>query len=274
MINWYPGHIAKATRDLKAKIALVDALIELVDARAPESSRFSLVDDLAKQKQRVVVLNKADLADPELLKQWLQLFRQRGLSVVAIESVSGKGIPSLHGKLNEHHQALAAKMKAKGRLARPLRVMVVGPPNVGKSSLINRLVGKRKAHVANKPGVTRAASWIRIGEGLELIDTPGVIPPKLDDQERALKLAMIGSVSQESYDPLEVARAAFDLFGREFPRFLEKLGAANLEEFAKARNCLGPGGGLDLDRAAKTFMADLRSGRLGRMTLDLPAQNT
>lgn len=270
LINWYPGHIAKAQRELREKVKLTDFVLELVDARVPASSRFDVTRQLLGERPRIVVLTKADLADPGKTQAWQRALRAEGLPCVVLNAQTGQGLTGLQKLMADEAARVTARMKARGRLPRASRVMVVGLPNVGKSSLINRLARKRAAQVGDKPGVTRDIRWIKLGGQLELLDTPGIIPPKLDDQELALKLAMIGSVSTEAYEPVLVAPAAIELLQRLSPATLAAWPSPSVEGFARARGILGAGGQLDEGRAARMFLQDLRGGVLGVMTLDAP----
>ncbi len=271
VIQWFPGHIGKALRELKERLKIIDFVLELVDARIPESSRFGQTSELFQHKPVIVVLTKSDLADPERTRYWVQRWRSQGLRVVSLNAHSGEGISGLKQEIARLNADVQAKMKARGRLPRPARVMVVGLPNVGKSSLINRLTRSGKAKTGDKPGVTRAPSWIRIGKDLELMDTPGIIPPKLEDPIVAIKLAMTGAVSTEAYDPAEVARFALGMLQQEAPGTLAGFGPeVDLEVIGKKRGILKPGGVIDPERVARNFLADLRTGALGPMTLDAP----
>ncbi|HEY9856579.1 MAG TPA: ribosome biogenesis GTPase YlqF [Stenomitos sp.] len=270
-IQWFPGHIAKAQRELKERLKIIDFVLELVDARIPESSRFGQTTEIFQHKPVIVVFTKSDLADPERTKAWIQRLRSKGIRAVALNAHSGEGISALKQEITRLNADVQAKMKARGRLPRPARVMVVGLPNVGKSSLINRITRSGKAKTGDKPGVTRAPSWIRIGKDLELMDTPGIIPPKLEDPIVALKLAITGAVSTEAYDPAEVARFAIGMLQEFAPDTLTSFGpAVDLEVIGKKRGILKPGGHIDPERTARNFLADLRTGALGPMTLDVP----
>lgn len=273
IIHWYPGHIAKAERQLREKLKLVDAVVELVDARLPLSTHFQLVDDIISQKDRVMVLNKTDLSfsgSPHMASNyWIK----QGIPCVYMNALKGKGKENLLKELNVFVVKLHKKMKARGRLPRKLRVMVLGLPNVGKSSLINRLINKRSMKVQNKPGVTRSQQWVRLGKDLELMDTPGVIPTKLEDQNLALKLALIGSVSNEAYDPIRAARLALDLFRNEFPGFLTKVYGsedATLKSIGTKRQFKQKGDEIDIERTAKTLFFEMRTGQLGPILLESP----
>lgn len=270
-IHWFPGHIAKAQRELKDRLPIIDFVLELVDARIPESSRFGQTAELIKSKPSIVVLTKTDLADPERTRAWVRRLRDLGQQVVSLNANTGAGISDLKQEISKLNVKVQAKMKARGRLPRPARIMVVGLPNVGKSTLINRLTRTGRAKTGDKPGVTRVPSWIRIGKDLELMDTPGIIPPKLGEPISALKLAMTGSVSTEAYDPLEVARFAIIILQEHAPSLLAPFEPnPSVEAFARSRGFLKQGEQLDLERASRTFLSDLRSGALGPMTLDTP----
>ena len=266
LIHWYPGHIAKARRELSEKLKLVDVVLELVDARLPQTSRVS--GSILGNKPRVVVFTKGDLAVPERTKAWIDHLRQSGERVVTLNAQTGQGLSQLKSELEAVADRVSEKMASRGRLPRASRVMVAGLPNVGKSSLINKLTKRRAAPVGDKPGITRAPSWIRLGKSLELLDTPGIIPPKLEDQAIALKLAMTGGVGELAYDPTLVVPEALQVLLAMAPRTLSGFEEPSLEAIAKARGCFKAGGQLDLERAARTFMHDLRSGALGPLTLD------
>jgi ribosome biogenesis GTPase A len=270
-IQWFPGHIAKAQRELRERLAIIDFTLELVDARIPASSRFGQTAELIKGKPSIVVLTKADLADPGRTRSWIQALRASGQPAVAVNALKGEGISGLKQEISALSAAVQARMAARGRRPRPARVMVVGLPNVGKSSLINRLTRSGKARTGDKPGVTRAAAWIRIGHDLELLDTPGIIPPKLEDPVAAIKLAMTGAVGSEAYDPLEVARFGLQFLAELAPSLLEPFGSeADLATIARARGWIKAGNVPDLERASRSFLAELRQGAFGPFTLDPP----
>lgn len=268
LINWYPGHIAKAQNSLKEKLKLIDFVLELVDARVPSGSRFDVTRQLLGEKPRVLVFTKADLANPGLTRAWLKHYQGEGQAAVILNAQTGQGLNILQKLLQVEADKVTAKMTKRGRLPRASRVMVVGLPNVGKSSLINKLARKRAVNVGDMPGITRNVRWIRLGKMLELLDTPGIIPPKLDNQDLALKLAMIGSVSTEAYDPMLVAPAAIELLLRIAPELLSELPEPTVAGFARKRGVILPGGGPDLAKASRMFMHDLRGGAMGTLTLD------
>jgi ribosome biogenesis GTPase A len=272
-IQWYPGHIAKAQRVLKERLAVVDMVIEIADSRIPESSRFPEAKRLIGAKPTVLVLAKPDLAEHGATVTWA-----KKLGAVVVDGRSGQGIGGVKKRLGDLKAQVDAKMKARGRLPRAARVMVIGLPNVGKSSFINRLAGKRKAPTGDKPGITRAPGWIRLGGDLELLDTPGLISPRLDDPLVSFKMVLVGAVSDEAYDPQEVARVALSWVGRDYPEGLAAyardermpefaVSAESLEALAEARKWLNQGRP-DLQRAARTFIHDLQDGALGPMSWD------
>lgn len=268
LINWYPGHIAKAQNSLKEKLKLIDFVLELVDARLPSGSRFDVTRQLLGDKPRVLVLTKADMAIHARTRAWLAEYQAKGQAAVLINAQTGEGLPKLTKLMQVEVDKVTAKMTARGRLPRAARVMVVGLPNVGKSSLINKLAKKRTANVGDKPGITRDVRWIKLGKQLELLDTPGIIPPKFEDQDLALRLALIGSVSTEAYDPILVAPAAIEVLAAYAPETLAGLPEPTIEAFARKRGIVLPGNEPDILRASRMFLHDLRGGVLGRMTLD------
>lgn len=272
-IQWYPGHIAKVQPKLQQLVKLVDLIVEVLDARLPSSSHFALADKLAAHKSRVLVLNKVDLADPQALAPWIRAWEARGFRVERLTTTTDKGLQQLKGVLADEARVLNGRLAKKGILPRPLRLMILGLPNVGKSTIINRLTKRRSAQTGDKPGVTRGTQWVRVAKGLELLDTPGLIPPRLDDPELALKLALVGAVSTEAYDPLEVARVAMRYLDAKRPGYLAGIGEpATIEAYAQQRGFLLPGGHADVNRTAKTFLLDLRDGRFGPLCLDDPPE--
>lgn len=271
LVSWYPGHIAKALREVREHLKLIDVVLELADGRLPAGSRVPDIDKLAGSKERLVVVTKGDLAEPAAVRGWQRAWERQGLESVLVNAQSGKGVPQLLAAIQRRSEALRQRLRARGRLARAPRVMVLGLPNVGKSSLINRLVRRSKVAVADKPGVTRVLHWVRITPEVEMLDTPGVMPPRLDDAPVRLQLVMIGCIPERAYDPLGMAQAAVPWLAREFPGYLkDKRGQpiATLPEFAAARGLRLGAAALDLERAARTFLHDFRAGKWGPITLD------
>lgn len=282
-VQWFPGHMAKTKRLIQGNLKLVDVVIELLDARVPLSSANPLIREIVGGKPRLVALNKADLADEAQTKRWLAYFRSQGLSALAIDSLSGAGLKALVQKAETLARAKTHKLVAKGAKPRAARAMVLGIPNVGKSSLINRLAGAAKAKVENRPGVTRDKQWIRVGRDLELLDMPGILWPKFEDPVVGMRLAFVGSVSDEVYDVEATVKRLLEWLsahcsGRLIERYrltkeeaqadAEKL----LEHIGKHRGCLLKGGVLDEEKAQRLLLADLRGGRLGRLTFDEPPE--
>ncbi|CUH95629.1 Ribosome biogenesis GTPase A [Propionispora sp. 2/2-37] len=283
-INWFPGHMAKAQRMIREHLKLVDVVIELLDARIPVSSANPVIKEIIENKPRIVALNKADLAEAEWNEYWSGVFRDQGLQVVALEAITGKGTKALIGKVEQAASDTITRLAAKGIRPRAVRAMILGIPNVGKSSLINRLLGAATVRTADKPGVTRGKQWIKISKNLELLDTPGVLWPKIEDSEVALKLAITGAINDEVYD-LEQVMSKFLCLLREHysERIVEryKLNEPLPEEneellglIGAKRGCLRAGGIVDYDKARKIILNEFRGGKLGRFTLDRGIENS
>ena len=275
-IQWYPGHIAKAERRLREQINLTDVVIEVLDARIPLSSRYKNLGKFTGEKPRLLILNKADIADPVLNSKWKDYFTDQGQNVVLTSASSGKDISSVIKHVVTLGDPVMEKLKAKGRLSRPVRVIVVGMPNVGKSSIINKLVKTAKAKTGQKAGVTRATQWIRVNPKVELLDSPGVIPAKLESQEMGEKLAMVNSIGEAAYDRIEVAKTLvatlYNRYKKIFCKYYKLEGfddeQPTLEDIAKSRGLLLQKGKLDTDRAASLVLVDFRSGKIGRLSLE------
>jgi len=276
--QWYPGHMTKAVRMMQDHIKLIDLIIELVDARIPFSSHNPDIDKLAAGKSRIVLLNKSDLADPIYNKQWISFLEGQGAHVLEINSKSGSGVKSIQGLVREACKEKIERDRRRGIVNRPVRAMVVGIPNVGKSTFINAFVGKACAKTGNKPGVTKGKQWIRLGKGLELLDTPGILWPRFEDQQVGMRLAFIGSMNDEVVIMDELAcdliRCLEQLYPQALPQRYDICGTGDppfvLTDIAKSRSCYSRGQELDLERAATLLLDDYRSGRLGRMTLERP----
>lgn len=279
-IQWYPGHMTKARRMMQENIKLIDLIIELVDARAPLSSRNPDIDDLGKGKARLILLNKADLASERVNDAWSAYFREKGCFVVRLDSRSKNGMKEVQSVIQDACKEKTERDRKRGILNRPVRAMVVGIPNVGKSTFINSFAGRACAKTGNRPGVTKGAQWIRLNKQVELLDTPGILWPKFDDQQVGLRLAMLGSVNDEILNLEELAVELGEFLLAHFPAALEeryKITVAEdmkkdeiLPAIAAARGCLSKGGEADLAKAASFLMDDFRSGRLGRITLEFP----
>lgn len=274
--QWYPGHMTKARRMMQENIKLIDLVIELVDARIPVSSRNPDIDELGKGKSRIILLNKSDLADPVWNKKWVEYFAAKGMGVLEINSRTGMGIKSIQGLVQEVCKEKIERDRKRGIVNRPVRAMVVGIPNVGKSTFINSFAGKACAKTGNKPGVTKGKQWIRLNKGLELLDTPGILWPKFEDQQVGMRLAFIGSMNDEILIPDELACDLIGAIKALYPKALQERYAADpagkpieiLEAVAESRKCYSKGEQLDLVKASGLLIDDFRSGKLGRMTLE------
>ena len=276
--QWYPGHMTKARRMMEENIKLIDLVIELVDARVPLASRNPDIDALGKNKSRLVLLNKSDLADERANKLWKEYFKEQGFFVLEVNSQSGSGMKQIHALVQEACKEKIERDRKRGILNRPVRAMVVGIPNVGKSTFINSFAGKACTKTGNKPGVTKGKQWIRLDRSLELLDTPGILWPKFENQEVGLKLALIGSMNDHVVPVDEMAMDLIVMLREQYGGVLEKRYETTeeqepfeiLKNIAKKRGCLLKGGELDTETAAALLMEDFRSGKLGRITLEVP----
>jgi ribosome biogenesis GTPase A len=277
--QWYPGHMTKARRMMQQDIKLIDLVIELLDARIPFSSRNPDIDAMGKDKARLILLNKSDLADEKSNEAWVSYFQGKGYCVRKINSRNGAGLKAINAAVLEACQEKIERDKRKGIKNRPVRAMVVGIPNVGKSTFINAYAGKACAKTGNKPGVTKGKQWIRLNKGLELLDTPGILWPKFEDQNVGMRLAMIGSIKDEILNIDELALGLIRFLMERYPGRLnqryeceersdEPLGV--YEEIARRRGCMKKGQELDYTKAGILLLDDFRSGKLGRITLELP----
>lgn len=277
-LQWYPGHMTKAKRMMQENMKLIDLVIELLDARIPLSSRNPDIDSLAKGKSRLVILNKADLADKELNDKWEDWFNKKGFFVVQINSKNGAGIKSINGIIQQACSEKIERDRRKGILNRPVRAMVAGIPNVGKSTFINAYAGKACTKTGNKPGVTKGKQWIRLNKNVELLDTPGILWPKFEDSKVGLMLAMAGSIKDEILNIDELAMELLKYLHNEYTgmagdRFKIEESDDTLEtlkNIAKARGCIVKGGEMDLSKASSIVMEEFRNGKIGRITLEKP----
>jgi len=278
-IQWYPGHMTKAKREIIESLKLVDIVIELLDARIPRSSRNPDIDTICGNKQRIVVLNKSDLADSAVNKQWIDYFNNMNLSCLEIDALSGKGTRLIIQKIQEKFKDRNEALKLKGIISKPIRVLIAGVPNVGKSSLINRLAGKASAKTGDKPGVTKGKQWIKIGNNMELLDTPGLLWPKFEDEIVGLNLAFTGAIKDEIMDIVELSIKLIERLKVVSPKSLvERYNILNIEdsdldilnEMGRRRGCILPGGVIDTERISKILLDEFRSGKLGRISLETP----
>ena len=280
--QWYPGHMTKAKRMMQEDIKLIDLVIELVDARIPVSSRNPDIDNLGKNKSRLILMNKADLADPKSNALWEKYFNELGYYVMQINSKSGIGMKAVQGKVREACSAKIEKDRKRGIKNRPVRAMVVGIPNVGKSTFINSFAGRSCTKTGNKPGVTKGKQWIKINNELELLDTPGILWPKFEDQQVGLRLAMIGSINDEILHMDELAYSFLKFMKKRYPDLLqERYQIENdftmdamglLEAICIKRACYKKGQEPDLMRASGMIMEEFRNGKIGKITLELPSK--
>ena len=276
--QWYPGHMTKAKRQMQEDLKLIDLVIELLDARIPFSSRNPDIDELGKNKARLILMNKADLADPKKTEIWSNYFKSKGYFVVCIDARSKKGMKAIQNEIMEACKEKIERDLRRGIKNRPVRAMVVGIPNVGKSTFINTYAGKACAKTGNKPGVTKGKQWIRLNKNVELLDTPGILWPKFEDQKVGLHLALIGSIRDEILNTDEMSLALIKILMKDDPKAVaaryeleEETDAVEiLKSVAKNRGCLKKGEELDYSKAAALMIDEFRSGKIGRFTLELP----
>ena len=280
--QWYPGHMTKAKRMMQENISLIDLVIELVDARVPLSSRNPDIDELGKNKSRLILLNKSDLADPRVNQCWMKYFKEKGFYVLEVNAKTGQGLKAIQGMVREACKEKIERDRKRGIKNRPVRAMVVGIPNVGKSTFINSFAGKACTKTGNKPGVTKGKQWIRLNKELELLDTPGILWPKFESEEVGQKLAMIGSMNDEILQMTELAgdlvtyllsHYRSDLLGRyQIAEEGQALTAQQvMETVCENRKCYKKGQEPNYEKAAALVVEDFRSGRIGRITLEEPA---
>lgn len=275
-VQWYPGHMTKAKRQMQEDIKLIDLIIELVDARVPLSSRNPDIDEIGKNKARLILLNKADLADEAQNEAWKAYFQEKGFYVVKVDSRNGAGMKVVQNVIQEACKEKTERDRKRGIKNRPIRAMVAGIPNVGKSTFINTFAGKACAKTGNKPGVTKGKQWIRLNKNVELLDTPGILWPKFEDQEVGKRLAFIGSVKDEILNMEELALELISYLCQNYPGALAKRyniieegqPVELLGEIARVRGCLKKGEELDYTKATGILFEEFRSGKIGRITLE------
>ena len=274
--QWYPGHMTKAKRQMQEDIKLIDLVIELVDARVPLSSRNPDIDDLGKNKARLILLNKSDLADEDQNEKWIEYFKEKGYHALKINSKNKSGIKEINNVVNEACKEKIERDRKRGIKNRPVRAMVVGIPNVGKSTFINAYAGRNCAKTGNKPGVTKGKQWIKLSKTLELLDTPGILWPKFEDQAIGLKLALIGSINDNILDVSDMAYEFVKILNNSYENAIpNRFGVEKnddplkmLEGIAEVRGCKLKGNVLDLEKASSILLEEFRSGKLGKITLD------
>lgn len=284
-INWYPGHMAKTKRQITEDLKLVDVVIELLDARIPKSSQNPDIQGMVKNKKRIVILNKSDLADEKETKKWIEYFKKKNILAIDVDSNQGKGIKQVSQAIEKIMEDELKIQNSKGRIRKTIRVMIVGIPNVGKSSFINRISKKTTMTVGNKPGVTRQKQWIRIGNQIELLDTPGVLWPKFESEEVGLNLAYTGSIKEEILEKTEIAYNLLKFLNENYSSDLYakyKISEQEIDEIkdnpqytlelmyliGKKRGALISGGNIDEEKVAKIILDDFKNGRIGKITLE------
>ncbi len=274
-IQWFPGHMTKTKRLIEADLKLVDAVVEITDARIPESSRNPILDELIKDKPRIMIMNKCDYADDNATAAWRRYYSEKGITVITCDCRSGKGINRFLPTVKTLLSDLIERRKSRGMIGKALRLMVVGIPNIGKSSFINRMAKTKKTKVGDKPGVTRGKQWVSIDKDVELLDMPGILWPKFDDQIAAQRLAFTGAIKDDVMDSEALARALGKLLLEDYPELMKaryKISGEGdvLTEIAKARGMLVSGGVPDTERAAAALLDEYRGGKIGRITLETP----
>ena len=279
-IQWYPGHMTKTRRQMEEDVKFVDMVAEVVDARIPISSRNPDIDSMVGDRPRMIIFNRADQADPKVTAQWMAWFRQKGYAVLETDAKTGKGVNQFSNVVKQALREKIEAWRAKGQVGRPVRVMVVGVPNVGKSTFINKVARRKSAKAGDRPGVTRGKQWVNIDQGLDLLDTPGILWPKFEDETTGMHLAFTGAVRDEILDGEALACGLMALLSAHYPGVLEeryklkdlegKEGWELLEMAARKRGMLISGGEVDTERMSRVLLDEFRGGKLGRFTLERP----
>ncbi|MBQ1327320.1 MAG: ribosome biogenesis GTPase YlqF [Eubacterium sp.] len=277
-INWYPGHMTKARRMMEDSVKLVDIVIEVLDARIPFSSKNPDIDKLAKNKFRLVILNKADAADPQVTDKWIAYYKEKGFTAIKTDARNRKDVSKIPQIVRTICKDKIERDRKRGILNRPIKAMIAGIPNSGKSTFINSLAGKASAKTGNKPGVTRGKQWIRVAKDIDLLDTPGILWPKFEDPSVGMKLSYIGSINDEVVERHTLCLGLLELLQKYYCNMLSERytitedmsGEDALRRIADVRKCLLKGAELDIEKAERILFDDFRSGKLGRATLDYP----
>lgn len=272
-INWYPGHMKKTREMIQSNLKLVDIIIEILDARIPNSSKNPIINEITANKKRIILLNKSDLADKRETSEWIRLFEKEGYKAIEIDALNGRGIDKLYKILNEFQ----AERDEEKRNSRPLRIMILGVPNVGKSSLINRLSGRKSTKTGNKPGITKGKQWITLENGMQLLDTPGILWPKFEEPEVGLNLAFAGSIKDEILEIQDIGYELIGFLADNYPEeFMNRYKLSdlsddkltNMEALALKRGFILPGKRIDYERTARTVIDEFRAGKIGKITLE------
>lgn len=280
--QWYPGHMTKAKRAMQEDIKLIDVIVELVDARVPKSSKNPDIDALANGKSRILLLNKSDMADPDETASWKDYYEKQGFFVHAVNSTKRNELKTVNQLIQKACKEKIERDRKRGILNRPIRAMIVGIPNVGKSTFINSFAGKACTKTGNKPGVTKGKQWIRINKQVELLDTPGILWPKFEDQTVGLRLAFIGSIKDELLQRIEISLDFIEFIKEAYPGTLQNIYGIDesqesslvLKAIGEVRKCIKKGTEIDYEKAAALLLDDFRSNKLGRITLEFPPQET
>ncbi len=278
-INWYPGHMKKTMELIQSNLKLVDVVVELLDARIPNSSRNPKINNIVGDKPKVIALNKSDLSNSSVTTSWISYYKDNGINAIPINSITGYGLDTLLKEVEEVARPKMEHLISKGMRKRPIRIMIVGIPNVGKSSLINKLTKKKSTKTGDRPGVTKGKQWVRLKGNIELLDTPGVLWPKFEDEEVGLKLAFTGSIKDEVLDIETIALKLIEYLGNTFGDLImerykldkiEPTPLENMEMIAKKRGCILGGQKIDYMRVSNIIIDEFRSGKIGKISLELP----
>jgi ribosome biogenesis GTPase A len=282
-IQWFPGHMNKTRRLLAENLKMVDVVIELLDARIPVSSKNPEIDNIVKNKPKIIVLNKCDLADKEISDNWKKWYNSKGYTSIFVNSINGTGIKQLKNKMRDVMKERIEKDRQRGRIFRPVKAMIVGIPNVGKSSLINKIAGRGSAVTGDKPGVTRGKQWINVNDEIQLLDTPGILWPKFEDEKVGINLAITGAIKDDILDIVGLASALFEILSESYPEHIikrykletieNKSGLEILKEAGEKRGCIASGGEIDMMRISAIVLDEFRNSKIGKITLEKPENN-
>ena len=278
-LNWYPGHMAKTKKQIIEDLKLIDIVIEILDARVPLASQNPDIQEIIKDKNKIIVLNKADLADGNITNKWIDFYKNKGIKAIAVESNNSKGIKDVIETIKSEYDIIKEKYMQKGRIGKAIRVMVVGIPNVGKSTFINSIAKRNTAKVGNKPGVTKQKQWIKVTNEIELMDTPGMLWPKLENKDFAMHLAFVGTIGDNAIDKEEIAYYLLEYLIKNYPERIterfnieleEKETIDVLEEIARKRGAIISGGNINMQKVSDIILNEFQNGKLGRITIELP----